>query len=148
MRNAVWVNHDAEGSVVSVGPFATTAIADTFRAMMFADPAYGTVDPDPAGRQMTVGQYEAAFRAGLNHLNGTVPANGWHGPAEPEIVAVSVMVDLTDAWENWRLSAPSGMSDAELRAYIEQRLEDGSFFDDAEVHDSGSASFTITDVSY
>lgn len=78
MATTYWVNHECEGRHVSVGPFATTDIADTFRVMMFADPQYGTVNQQPDGNRMTVGQYSQAFRADLNTAKGEAPAGGWH----------------------------------------------------------------------
>lgn len=75
---AWWANHDAEGDRVSVGPFRTYSDACTFRAMMFANPEYGSVDLAPDGYPMTVDRYRAAFRADLNTAKGSVPLGGWH----------------------------------------------------------------------
>lgn len=73
-----WVNHEGCGEQMSVGPFRSTNVADTFRAMCFADPAYGTVALEPDGTQMTVTEYLDYFRADLNHAKGSVPDSGWH----------------------------------------------------------------------
>lgn len=67
---------------------------------------------------------------------------------EPVIATVDVNLDA--AWETWRVQVPPGMTETELADYVNERLTDGTFWDDCylDARESGCDSYTVQSARY
>lgn len=60
-----------------------------------------------------------------------------------------VGVDLSGAWEYWLVwDLPEGLTPDQLQAEIQSRLDDGTFWENAELKDSGNDSYTLSHIEY